>query len=263
MAGTIIVTGGGRGIGAAISRHMAGLGHPVLVNYASDEAAAAGVVASIEAAGGRARACRADVADPAAIAAMFATADRELGPLAGLVNNAGILGPLRRIDEVDVASLTHVLAVNVVGAMLCAGEAVRRLSTKHGGPGGGIVTVGSVAATSGGIAGMAPYATSKGAVASFTIALAKEVAREGVRVNAVAPGMIVTDLTSDFAHQVAPNIPMGRCGEPDEVAASVAWLLSAAASYVHRHGADGVGRPVAPRPVPNRHASRVGGEGGR
>ena len=232
MAGTIIVTGGGRGIGAAIARHLAGLGHPVLVNYASDAAAADGVVRAIAAAGGRAVACRADVARADEVAAMFATADRALGPLAGLVNNAGILGAMRRVDEHDAASLSAVFAVNVVGAMLCAGEAVRRLSTKHGGRGGAIVTVGSIAATTGGIPGMAAYAASKGAVDAFTIALAKEVAREGVRVNAVAPGMIVTDLTRDFAAQVADAVPLGRCGEPDEVAASVAWLLSDAASYV-------------------------------
>ena len=190
------------------------------------------MAAAIAAVGGRALACQADVAKADEVAAMFATADRELGPLSGLVNNAGILGAMRRVDEHDAASLTAVLAVNVVGAMLCAGAAVRRLSTKHGGPGGAIVTVGSIAATTGGIPGMAAYAASKGAVDAFTIALAKEVAREGVRVNAVAPGMIVTDLTRNFAAQVGPTIPLGRCGEPDEVAASVAWLLSEAASYI-------------------------------
>ncbi len=232
MAGTVIVTGGSRGIGAAISRHLAGLGHPVLVNYTSDAAAADAVVSAIAAAGGRALACKADVAKADEVAAMFATADRDLGPLAGLVNNAGILGAMRRVDEHDAASLAQVFAVNVVGAILCAGAAVRRLSTKHGGRGGAIVTVGSIAASTGGIPGMVAYAASKGAIDSFTIGLAKEVAREGVRVNAVAPGMIVTDLTRDFAPQVAPNIPMGRCGEPDEVAAGVAWLLSDAASYV-------------------------------
>ena len=232
MAGTVIVTGGSRGIGAAISRHLARLGYAVLVNYTSDAAAADAVVSAIEAAGGRALACRADVAMADEVAAMFATADRELGPLVGLVNNAGILGAMRRIDEHDAASLSAVFAVNVIGAMLCAGAAVRRLSTKHGGQGGAIVTVGSIAASTGGIPGMVAYAASKGAVESFTIGLAKEVAREGVRVNAVAPGMIVTDLTRDFAQQVAPAIPIGRCGEPDEVAASVAWLLSDAASYV-------------------------------
>ncbi len=232
MAGTIIVTGGSRGIGAAISRHLAGAGHPVLVNYASDAAAADEVVRAIAATGGRAMACRADVAKADEVAAMFAAADRDLGPLAGLVNDAGIIGAMKRVDEHDAASLTAVFAVNVVGAMLCAGEAVRRLSTKHGGAGGAIVTIGSIAATTGGIPGMAAYAASKGAVDAFTIALAKEVAREGVRVNAVAPGMIVTDLTRGFAAQVGPSIPMGRCGEPDEVAASVAWLLSDAASYV-------------------------------
>ena len=232
MAGTVIVTGGGRGIGAAISRHLAGLGHPVLVNYASDATAADAVVAAVAAAGGRALACRADVAKADEVAAMFATADRELGPLTGLVNNAGTLGAMRRVDEHDAASLMAVFAVNVVGAMLCAGAAVRRLSTRHGGPGGAIVTIGSIAASTGGIPGMVAYAASKGAVESFTIGLAKEVAREGVRVNAVAPGMIVTDLTREFAQQVAPAIPVGRCGEPDEVAAGVAWLLSDAASYV-------------------------------
>ncbi len=232
MAGTIIVTGGGRGIGAAICERVAADGHPVLVNYASDADAAARVVAAIAAAGGRALAFQADVADAEAVAAMFATADRELGPLAGLVNNAGILGDLRRMDEHDAQSLARLMAVNIVGTMLCAGEAVRRLSTKHGGQGGAIVNIGSIAGTNGGIPGMAAYATTKGATAAFTVALAKEVAREGIRVNAVAPGMIITDLTRDFAAQVANAIPVGRCGEPAEVAAAVAWLLSDASSYV-------------------------------
>ena len=229
--GTIIVTGGSRGIGAAICKRLAADGHPILVNYAHGADAAAVVVKAIEADGGTAMACQADIADEAQIATMFETADKKLGPLAGLVNNAGIIGETKRIDEHDAASLEKVLATNVVGAMLCAKHAIRRLSTKHGGTGGAIVTVGSIAATTGGVSGMVAYAMSKGAISSFTIGLAKEVAREGIRVNAVAPGMIVTDMTEGFAGQVGPTIPIGRCGEPHEIAAAVAWLMSDAASY--------------------------------
>ena len=229
--GTIIVTGGSRGIGAAICRRLARDGHPVLVNYTSGAEAAGTVVAEIEAAGGRALAFKADVSRESDVEAMFVAAERDLGPLAGLVNNAGVLGEMRRIDEHDGDSLAKVLAINVIGPALCAKHAIRRLSTKHGGPGGAIVTVGSIAATTGGISGMVAYATSKGAIASFTIGLAKEVAREGIRVNAVAPGMIVTEMTTGFADQVGPSIPMGRCGEPVEIANAVAWLISEEASY--------------------------------
>jgi NAD(P)-dependent dehydrogenase (short-subunit alcohol dehydrogenase family) len=229
--GTIVVTGGGRGIGAAICTQLAADGYAVLVNYAGNAAAAAKVVDAITADGGRAAAYQADVSQPDQIAGMFDHAERVLGPLAGLVNNAGIVGDMKRIDQHDAASLEAVFKINVVGAMLCAGEAVRRLSTKHGGKGGSIVTVGSIAATTGGIPGMVAYATSKGAIAAFTIALAKEVAREGIRVNAVAPGMIVTDMTQGFADRVGPTVPIGRCGEPHEIAAAVAWLMSDAASY--------------------------------
>ena len=229
--GTIVVTGGSRGIGAAICRRLAAAGHPVLVNYASDASAAGRVVDAVASAGGRAIAHKADVSMEDEVEAMFAAADRELGPLYGLVNNAGILGETRRIDEHDAESLGNVLAINVVGPALCAKHALRRLSTKHGGRGGAIVTVGSIAATTGGIAGMVAYATTKGAMTSFTIGLAKEVAREGVRVNAVAPGMIVTEMTTGFAGQVGPTIPIGRCGEPEEIANAVAWLISEEASY--------------------------------
>lgn len=234
--GTIVVTGGSRGIGAAISRRLAADGYAVLVNYARDAAAADAVVAEIAAAGGRAAARRADMADPAAIAAMFEAADA-LGPLAGLVANAGIIGATdRRFDAQDAESLSPVLAVNVLAPMLCATHAVRRLSTTHGGQsggkGGGIVLVSSVAARTGGIPGAVAYTASKGAVESFARGLAAEVAREGIRVNAVAPGMIETDMTADFAAKVAPMIPVGRCGRPEEIAAAVAWLLSDAASYV-------------------------------
>ena len=229
--GTIIVTGGSRGIGAAIARRLAADGHPVLVNYARDAESARKVVAAIEANGGRALAHGADVSDELQIASMFDAAVSTLGPLRGLVNNAGVLGDMRRLEDHDAASLQFVLATNVVGVMLCTKAAVRRLSTKHGGPGGAIVNISSIAAATGGIPGMVAYATSKGAVSAFTLSLAKEVAREGIRVNAVAPGMIVTDMTAGVADEVGPTIPLGRCGEPDEIAAAVAWLMSDEASY--------------------------------
>ncbi len=229
--GVAIVTGGSRGIGAAICRRLAADGYAVLVNYASGAAAAATVVRDIEASGGRAMAYGADVAREDEVAAMFAECDEGLGSLAALVNNAGVLGDMRRIDEQDADSIMKVLAINVVGPALCAKHAIRRLSTKHGGHGGAIVNVGSIAATTGGIPGMVAYCTSKGALSSFTIGLAKEVAREGIRVNAVAPGMIVTEMTTGFADQVGPTVPLGRCGEPEEIAATVAWLVSEEASY--------------------------------
>lgn len=228
--GVAIVTGGSRGIGAAICRRLAADGFAVVVNYARDGSAAETVVRDIEAAGGQALAHRADVAIEAEVAALFSAADG-LGSLAALVNNAGVLGDTRRIDEHDAASLTHVLATNVVGPALCAKHAIRRLSTKHGGPGGTIVNVGSIAASSGGIPGMVAYAASKGAVATLTFGLAKEVAREGIRVNAVAPGMIVTDMTVGIAEQIAQSIALGRCGQPEEIAAAVSWLVSPDASY--------------------------------
>jgi NAD(P)-dependent dehydrogenase (short-subunit alcohol dehydrogenase family) len=229
--GTIIVTGGSRGIGAAICRRLAADGYAILVNYSRDPAPADAIVHEIVTKGGRAYAWKADVADPQAIVAMFEAADRELGPLAALVNNAGIVGETRRADAHDAESLTRIFAVNVVGPMLCAKEAIRRLSTKSGGAGGAIVNIGSIAATTGGIPGMVAYSASKGATASFTLALAKEVAGEGIRVNAVAPGMIVTDMTRDFADRIGPTIPIGRCGTPDEIAAAVAWLISPDSSY--------------------------------
>jgi NAD(P)-dependent dehydrogenase (short-subunit alcohol dehydrogenase family) len=229
--GTIIVTGGSRGIGAATCKRLGADGYAILVNYAKDAEGAARVVADLKAGGARAYAFKANVSDEAQVAGMFAAADRELGPLAALVNNAGVLGSTGRVDECDVANLQEVLSVNVVGAMICAKHAIRRLSTRHGGDGGAIVNVGSIAATTGGIPGMVAYAASKGAITSFTIALAKEVAREGIRVNAVAPGMIVTDMTESVAAQVGPMIPIGRCGDPPEIAAAIAWLVSDAASY--------------------------------
>lgn len=229
--GTVVVTGGGRSIGAAICRRLAADGFAILVNYSSSSEAAEKVAAEIRGKGGRAVAFKADIAEEAEIAAMFEAAEREFGPLVALVNNAGILGKEARVDEHDAESLGHVLKINVVGPMLCAKQAVRRLSTKHGGKGGAIVNVGSIAGTLGGIPSMVPYSTSKGAIASFTVALAKEVAREGIRVNAVAAGMIISDMTESVAAMIGPTLPIGRCGEPHEIAAAVAWLVSDDASY--------------------------------
>ncbi|GBQ84221.1 oxidoreductase [Gluconacetobacter johannae DSM 13595] len=233
-SGTIVVTGGARGIGRAICRALAGAGYAVAINYAHSAAQADELARTIRAAGGRAAAIRADIGDPAQIPGLFAAAEAELGPLAGLVNNAGILGDRLRIDEQTPAGLAALLAVNVTGSILAAGEAVRRLSTRHGGTGGAIVNISSVAARLGGLAGLVPYAATKGAIETFTKGLAAEVAREGVRVNAVAPGLTATDMVSPEMTQYAAGdgVPMGRVGTPDEIAAAVLYLLSPAASYV-------------------------------
>ena len=232
--GYMMVTGGSRGIGAAVCRKLAALGHAVAVNYTTSSAAAEAIVAEIRAAGGRAFAVQADVGDAAAIPAMFAQADAALGALGGLVNNAGIIGAKARIETQTAADIARLFAVNVVGTMLCCGEAIRRLSTRHGGPGGAIVNLGSVAGRTGGMPSMAPYAASKGAIETFTKGLANEVALEGIRVNAVAPGLIGTDHGQPprCARTPAAGIPLGRVGEPEEIAEAVAWLLSPAASYV-------------------------------
>lgn len=231
--GMVIVTGGSRGIGAAVCRKLASLGHPVAVNYTARPEAAEAVVASIKKSGGRAHAVRADVADEKQVKAMFEEAVGALGPITALVNNAGIALDLARIEERDASVLTHLLMVNVLGTMLCAKEAVRRMSTRHGGKGGAIVNLSSVAARTGGFPGLSPYAATKGAVESFTKGLANEVAQEGIRVNAVAPGMIGTEMLPQQMRDTArTGIPMARVGEPEEIAEAIAWLLSPASSYV-------------------------------
>ncbi|RBP11896.1 NAD(P)-dependent dehydrogenase (short-subunit alcohol dehydrogenase family) [Roseiarcus fermentans] len=236
--GTVVVTGGSRGIGAAVCRRLAAEGYAVAVNYASDSAAAAATVAAVEAAGGAARAFKADVADAGALAQMFDAATEALGPLAGLVNNAGSTGRFAPVAEQDPADLARLFAVNVTGTILCCREAVLRLSTRRGGKGGAIVNLSSIAARLGGLSGLAPYAASKGAVESFTRGLATEVGPEGVRVNAVAPGMIETDMTDGFLSQpgarerVVAGTPLGRLGAPDDIAEAVAWLMSPAAAFV-------------------------------
>jgi NAD(P)-dependent dehydrogenase (short-subunit alcohol dehydrogenase family) len=234
--GTLIVTGSGRGIGAAVARLAGARGFHVAVNYARDAQAAAEVARHIVSSGGRATVIQADISREAEIVRLFEAAERELGPITGLVNNAGITGGFARIEAVTSTMLTQVFAVNVVGAMLCAREALRRMSTKNGGQGGAIVNVSSRAAGIGGAGEWVHYAASKGALDTFTLGLAREVAGEGIRVNAVAPGHVLTELhassgDSDRMTRLAPTIPMGRAGTPEEIAEAVLWLLSPAASY--------------------------------
>ena len=231
--GLVIVTGGSRGIGAAICRRLAADGYAVGVNYTSNPGLAGAVVAEIVTSGGRAGAFPGDVSVEADVLRLFAEAQAQLGPLYGLVNNAGILGGSSRLEDLKADDLARVLAVNIAGSMLCAREAVRVLSTRHGGTGGAIVNMASVASRLGGAGELVHYATTKGAIDTFTLGLAREVADEGIRVNAVAPGLIDTEMNpAERQARIAPNIPIKRVGRADEVAEAVAWLLNPAASYV-------------------------------
>ncbi|MFL6147416.1 MAG: SDR family NAD(P)-dependent oxidoreductase, partial [Pseudonocardiaceae bacterium] len=212
--GAVIITGASRGIGAAIAEKVAEDGYGVLVNYATDADGAQSVVSTIRARGGRAVAVRADVATPGDIADMFERAQQKLGPLAALINNAGIVGTKARIDEQDADELTRLVQVNIVGPMLCAKYAVQAMSTAYGGTGGSIVNVASVAARTGGLSGIAPYAATKGALVTFTRGLSNEVASEGIRVNSVSPGIIATDMiiAAPDAEAAAAASPLGRMG---------------------------------------------------
>lgn len=234
--GAIIVTGASRGIGAAVAKLAGAHGFPVAVNFTNGETAAQEVVSQIVAAGGRAIAIRGDVAREEDAMRLFETTERELGPLQGLVNNAGVTGGFARVEELTTEVVARVFAVNVIGTILCAREAVRRMSLRHGGTGGAIVNISSLAARIGSAGEWVHYAASKGAIDSFTIGLAREVADEGIRVNAVAPGLIETDLHAtngapDRVERLRPSIPMQRAGTANEVAEGVLWLLSPAASY--------------------------------
>ena len=231
----LLVTGASRGIGAATARLAAARGYDIAVNYASNLKAAEAVVADAERAGARAVAIPADVSQEAEVERLFAESERRLGPLWGLVNNAGIVGRASRLDAADAAKA--VIDLNVLGAFLCARAAVRRLSTAHGGRGGVIVNVSSGAATLGSPGDFIWYAASKAAVDTLTIGLAREVAREGIRVNAVAPGLVDTDIHDstgipDRVATMSPNIPLGRAGTPEEIAETILFLLSDASSYV-------------------------------
>ena len=233
---TVLVTGASRGIGAATARLCAHEGWSVAVNYTRDAAAAQSVVQAIHAAGGRALAVQADVADEAQVLAMFARIDAELPRLAGLVNNAGVIDLGARVDEMSLERLQRMFGVNLIGSFICAREALRRMSTRHGGAGGAIVNLSSAAARIGAPGMYVDYAAAKGAIDTFTLGLSKEVAAEGVRVNGVRPGIIDTDIHAtgglpDRAHQSASLIPMQRPGTADEVAQAIVWLLSDAASY--------------------------------
>jgi NAD(P)-dependent dehydrogenase (short-subunit alcohol dehydrogenase family) len=237
-SGLIIVTGGSRGIGAAICRRLAADGHAVAVNYTADAKAAEVTVEQIKNSGGLAQAFQADVSDPAQLPRLFDQATEALGPLAGLVNNAGVTGRSATTDQREAAELTQLFQINVIGTILACKEAVLRLSTKHGGSGGSIVNVSSIAARLGGLPGLASYAATKGAVESFTKGLATEVGPEGIRVNAVAPGFTATDMTRDqiaqsgFRERVESMTPLRRVGAPEEIAEAAAWLISPAAAFV-------------------------------
>src|SRR5262245_56084566 len=216
--GAAVVTGASRGIGAAIAEKLAADGYGVVVNYASDAEGADSVVSSIRARGGQAVAVRADVAVPGDVANMFDVAQREIGPLAALVNNAGTAGEQARIDEQDADQLAHLMRVNVVAPMVCARHAVRAMSTAHGGNGGSIVNIASIAARAvAGIPGLVPYEATKGAVVTFSRGLSNEVAPEGIRVNSVSPGVIATEMAAGvpgLADKGATEAPLGRVGQP-------------------------------------------------
>ncbi|MGD0314931.1 MAG: SDR family oxidoreductase [Xanthobacteraceae bacterium] len=232
-----IVTGSGRGIGAAIVKGLAEDGYAVAVNYIHNEAAASQVVSEIKSAGGIAFAIQADISKDADVVRLFAAVDRNFGTLTALINNGGVTGKFGRVEELSAATLESVFSVNVIGAFLCCREAVRRMSTRNGGSGGNIVNISSRAAQIGGAGEWIHYAATKGALDTLTIGLAREVAAEGIRVNAVAPGLIDTELHAaagipDRMQRLAPTVPMGRPGTADEVAGCVRFLLSPAAAYV-------------------------------
>jgi NAD(P)-dependent dehydrogenase (short-subunit alcohol dehydrogenase family) len=232
----LLITGGSRGIGAATALRAAQAGWHVAVNYTRDSAAAGAVAEAVRRVGCQALTVQADVADPVQVQAMFDTVQRELGPVQGLVNNAGVVDVAQRVDEMTPARLQRMFAVNVFGSFYCAQHAVRMMSSRHGGAGGTIVNLSSVAARLGAAGQYVDYAAAKGAIDSFTLGLAREVAAEGVRVNAVRPGVIDTDIHAsggqpERAQTLAPLLPMQRPGTAHEVAAMVCWLLSPEAAY--------------------------------
>jgi len=237
MSGVALITGSGRGIGAATAKLAARRGYAVCVNYLKNAERAEAVVAEIRAGGGKAILVQADTANEDEVVRLFERVDQELGPLTALVNNAGITGRAGRLDSFDARAIRRVLEVNVTGAILCSQQAVKRMSTKHGGAGGSIVNVSSLAANLGGANQWIPYAAAKGAINSFTLGLAKEVAAEGIRVNAISPGLINTEIHAeagigDRLQKVIPMVPMGRLGTAEECAEAILWLMSGEAAYM-------------------------------
>lgn len=237
MEPVLLVTGGSRGIGAATAKLAAQRGHAVAVNYANNREAAEEVVQAITASGGRAIAVQGDVAVEEQVLAMFDVVDRELGRLTALVNNAGVVDMSAKVADMSFARLRRMFDINVIGSIVCAREAVKRMSTQHGGAGGAIVNVSSAASRLGSPGQYVDYAAAKGAIDAFTMGLAKEVAAEGIRVNAVRPGLIETEIHAsggipDRVKQLAHLVPMQRGGSAEEVAEAIMWLLSDQASYV-------------------------------
>lgn len=238
MSKVCVVTGSGRGIGAATALLAARRGWDVCVNYAREEGRARQVAEEVRAMGRRAALVQADVSRPEEVERLFAAADDELGPLSALVNNAGITGPASRLEDYDAATVARILEVNVTGTVLCAQAAARRMSTKRGGAGGAIVNISSAAATLGGAGMWTAYAAAKGAVNTLTLGLGRELAPEGIRVNAVSPGLIATEIhaaagVGDRLQTLAPSVPLGRIGAAEEVAEAVLFLMEeASAAYV-------------------------------
>jgi NAD(P)-dependent dehydrogenase (short-subunit alcohol dehydrogenase family) len=238
MTGVLLITGGASGIGAETARRAANQGYKVAINYRSRDAQAIGLAADIAAQDGQAIALPGDMANEADIVRLFKETERVFGPVTHLVNSAGIGSRPTRVDELDAQTIAHLLAVNVTGLLLCCREAARRMSTKHGGKGGAIVNVSSMAATLGGRPGASAYAASKGAVDAFTKAFAREVASEGIRVNSIRPGLIETEMTEKrlkdqaFRSYIEASIPMRRAGQPNEVADAILWLLSDQAAFI-------------------------------
>ncbi|MBD8120368.1 SDR family oxidoreductase [Pseudomonas lutea] len=237
QAPVMLITGGSRGVGAATARLAAASGYDVAISYVADESAALAVVTEVEALGRRGLAIRADNADPEQVTQMFSAIDQTFGRIDVLVNNAGVLGPQSRLEDLGFERMQRIFAVNAIGPMLCAQQAIRRMAHRYNGRGGSIINISSASARLGSPNEYVDYAASKGALETFTIGLSKEVAREGIRVNCIRPGHIYTDMHAsggepDRVNRVKDSIPMGRGGQPVEVARAILWLASEEASFI-------------------------------